>query len=162
MKARYITIIAFFIIMFVLLFINSIDSFTQDTEDIFGKNVRAAKGEEVMIIYNHVKADKREQFEKFIEVWRKCIEDAIKQGKFNETEIKAITGFRYLTPTRQNRDSTYTYVYLVDPWFGGLNTSERYQMTKTLSEEEAEKYIKMWRESLARGQESYTFFQSDM
>jgi len=161
MKARHITN-AFFIILFVLLFISSNDSFGQDTEDVFGRNLRAAKGEKVMIIYNHVKADKREQFEKFIEVYRKCLEDGVKEGKFNETEVKAITGLRYLTPTRQNRDSTYTYVYMADPWFSGLNLSERYQMTKTLSEEEAEKYIKMWRESLARRQEMFTFFQSDI
>ena len=50
---------------------------------------------------------------------------------------------------------------MADPWFGGLNSSEKYHMKKTMFDEEAEKYFKMWKESLARRQERY-IFKSDI
>ena len=130
-------------------FIFSNNIFAQTNKEIFDPEVRAAESDTVWIIYNHVKADKRQQFEKFMKIYFQCLREVVDEGKFNDREVNALKCIRYLTPVRQNIDSTYTYVFMGDPWLGGLNTSIIYHFKKKYSDEEAKKYLQMFSECLA-------------
>ncbi len=137
------------------------DAYSQVTKELFGPTVRAAKGDTVWIILNHIKAEKREQFDQFMKFWLDFIEELADAGKLSERELENAKTFRYLTPTRQNKDSTYSYVYMGDPWISGVNTRFLYYLKKKYTDEEATKHYNLWKETLAKPQEGYRFIQTE-
>ena len=86
--------------------------------------LRADEGELVWIILNHVKPDKRQQFEEFMEIWMQTVENLIKEKKMDPKSAQAFRQARMLLPTKANKDGSYTYIFLADPWIEGVeNTS---------------------------------------
>jgi len=117
--------------------------------------LRADEGELVWIILNHVKPDKRQQFEEFMDIMNQTFEDLIKTDKLSEEEAMAWKQMRFLHPTEANEDGSYTYVFLADPWIEGVESQIGYWLRKKYSEEEAQKYGRMFSDSLMHPQDSY-------
>ena len=117
------------------------------------KNVVASTGESMWVILNHVKADKRQQFEKFV---YEILLPALKEGaKVDLTSKKIIEQTRMLEPKRANKDSSYTYIWLMDPIVKDADYSYPGILNKVYSPEETKKYISMNDECLVSPQIGY-------
>lgn len=97
---------------------------------------RATADGTVWIIANYVKADKVAQFEEF--------NLKILKPAGDEVAPELAKTVRFLKPSKQNLDGTYTYFYLMDP---ALN-NESYEIAKILTakygKEKADEYYKMY------------------
>ena len=114
------------------------------------KNVVASPGESMWVILNHVKADKRQQFEKFV---YEILLPALKEdAKVNLTSKKIIEQTRMLEPRTANKDSSYTYIWLMDPIVKDADYSYPGILNKVYSPEETKKYISMNDECLVSPQ----------
>lgn len=119
--------------------------------------IRAVKGDTVWVLINHVKAEKKEDFESFhTDIFNPILEnltDAVEKANFDKV--------RFLNPIRQSRDSTYAYVYIADPYARG-KSSIPYFLKKKYSEEEAKIHFSQWKNALDRPQEVYSFVETDI
>lgn len=80
---------------------------------------RAVSGERVMVIINHVKPDRRDEFESFV---RDFLVPGVKRlGETDPLAVQAHSRTRVIMPTRQNPDGTYTYLFLMDPVVAGFS-----------------------------------------
>ena len=83
--------------------------------------IEAASGDPIWVILNHVKADKRAQFEKFVyEVLLPAFE---KNAEGDPISRKSLEHTRMLEPRKANEDSSYTYIWLMDPLVKEANYS---------------------------------------
>jgi hypothetical protein len=118
-------------------------------------STRAAEGDTVLVVLNHVKADKREQFEEALHGigllwWKKKVE---KLGPASQqVQVRA------LYPTEPNEDGTFTYVLLMDPVIPGVDYSLSIQDVEEGSQEDL-KMGKMFTESLSAPQKTYVLIQ---
>ena len=117
------------------------------------RNVVASPGESMWVILNHVKADKRQQFEKFVyEILLPALEEG---AKVDLTSKKIIEQTRMLEPRSANKDSSYTYIWLMDPIVKDADYSYPGILNKVYSPEETKKYISMNDECLVSPQIGY-------
>lgn len=116
------------------------------------EDIRAHTGEDVWVILNHVRAEKRETFEHFLHDILMPATAHVEPEVFNKVRI--------LHPTMPNKDGTYTYIFLMDP----LVLEGEYNIENILFEhyppEKAKEYMKIWRDSLASPQIEYDLVQS--
>ena len=140
------------VVILVLVFSTAISKSVNKSDEV---KLRADEGEMVWIILIHVKQDKRQQFEEFMEIWMQTIENLIKEEKMDTKSAQAFKQARLLLQTRANEDGSYTYIFLADPWIEGVESRILPWFKKAYSEEEAQKYLKMFSESLMHPQVSY-------
>ena len=115
--------------------------------------VVASSGESMWVILNHVKADKRQQFEKFAyEILLPALKEKAKSDLISK---QIIDQTRMLEPMRANKDSSYTYIWLMDPLVKDANYSYPGILGQVYSPEETKKYISMNNECLVGPQVSY-------
>lgn len=152
--------IMFFVGMFIALvifvvFMSISDQKAQTSKVLSGSTLRAAKGDTVWVLLNQIKADKREQFEKFVHeiLWPVAL-------KLDPIDQKVAKQTRVLHPIEMNEDSTYTYVFLMDPVIPNANYQVMYYLKKGYGEEKAKEYSKMFEECFASPQIGYTLIQS--
>ncbi len=118
---------------------------------------RAALGDTVWVILNHVKPHQRQNFERFTRdiLWPAlqtlAVTDSASRNRYLRT--------RLLAPTRQNTDSTYTYVYLMDPVVPGVTYGYRSILSTVYSESQVSQHLALVDSALARPQERYTVVQ---
>jgi hypothetical protein len=114
-----------------------------------------ATGDEVWVVVNVIKADKREQFEKFVfEIFWPAAK------KLSLDDQKAFKATRVLTPTQANEDGTYSYLFIMDPVIPGVDYSIEKFLIKMYGKEKAAEYGKMFDETYDRPQISYSQKQS--
>jgi len=150
----------FFIGVFIALgifvvFMSISEQKAQTTKDLSGSTMRASKGDTVWVLLNQIKADKREQFEKFVHeiLWPVAL-------KLDPIDQKVAKQTRVLHPVEMNKDSTYTYVFLMDPLIPGASYEVMYYLKKGYGEEKAKEYSKVFEECYASPQIGYTLIQS--
>ena len=115
--------------------------------------VVASSAESMWVILNHVKADKRQQFEKFAyEILLPALKEKAKSDLISK---QIIDQTRMLEPMRANKDSSYTYIWLMDPLVKDANYSYPGILGQVYSPEETKKYISMNDECLVGPQVSY-------
>ena len=128
-----------------------------------GKNKKAsavtakpvATGDEVWVVVNTIKADKREQFEKFVfEIFWPAAK------KLSLADQKVFKATRVLTPTQANEDGTYSYLFIMDPVIPGADYSIEKFLIKMYGKEKAAEYNKMFDETAVKPQIGYTQKQS--
>lgn len=115
----------------------------------------AAEGEKVWVIINHIKADKRQQFEKFIHeiFWPMATKlGAEDQRVFRQTRV--------LHPTKAEADGTYSYIFIMDPIVEGADYDIDNLLKKMYGPEKAAEYGKMFDETKVREQTQYLEIQS--
>jgi hypothetical protein len=115
----------------------------------------AEAGDTVWIIVNHVKPDKREQFEKFVHeiFWPMA-------SKLSTEEQKVFRQTRILHPTGPEEDGTYSYLFIMDPLIIGGNYDIASLLKKQYGEQKAMEYGKMFDETQEREQTQFKFIQS--
>jgi len=125
--------------------------YAQDNSNI--SKVVASSGDPMWVILNHVKADKRQQFEKFV---YEILLPALEENAKNDSKTRnLIEQTRMLEPRRANKDSSYTYIWLMDPIVKDADYSYPGILNRVHSPEETEKYISMQLECLVVPQVSY-------
>ena len=117
---------------------------------------RAVKGDTVWVLLNHIKHDKKEQFEKFIhEIFRP------KAAELKQNDQQAFKQTRVMHPAKMNEDGTYTYIFIMDPLITNTNYNIQDFLNKMYNEEEANKYFEMFEECYAAPQTEYVVIQSE-
>ncbi len=118
---------------------------------------RAAAGDTMWVLLNHVKPDKLQQFEQFVE---EIVNPAVEElAKSDSAGMAVMNQTRTLYPTEPNADSTYTYVWLLDPLVSGFDYSLRGFLSRHYSEEKTEEYMILFNDALDRPQEGYVVIQ---
>lgn len=125
---------------------------TNQDAEIQRECVHAVEGEQVWVILNHVKPDRRVEFERFMHEIIAPIAERSEPDVLNQTRI--------LHPAGPNEDGTYTYVILWDP----VVPDGEYNLYKLLllayTPEESDDLIKLFSESLASDQLGYEVTQT--
>jgi len=114
---------------------------------------RGVVGDTVRVIVNHVLADKRGQFEHFTH--EVLLPAMVKMAPTDLTTAGQMRQARLLYPTRMDADSTYAYVFIVDPVVTSRSYSFPDLFTRAYGSQKADEYMRMFRESLARGSDTY-------
>jgi hypothetical protein len=114
--------------------------------------IRASAGENVWVLLTHIKADKREAFEHFMQ---NILIPAAQQAA-----PEVYRHVRFLRPTEPNEDGTYTYIFLPDP----LLPDGEYGIVELLKQvypaEQVTEYLQVWDDSLASPQVGYEVVQT--
>ena len=128
-------------------------SFTTYVDPREREDIRARQGEDMWVLLNHIRAEKRESFEHFLH--------SILMPAVANTHPETYNKVRVLHPTKPDEDGTYTYIFLMDPVISGAN----YEIGDTLHEyyrsELADEYIKIWDEAQSSPQVGYDVIQSE-
>ncbi|MEE2792556.1 MAG: hypothetical protein VX453_13035 [Acidobacteriota bacterium] len=112
-----------------------------------------ASENQVNVILNHVRAEKREQFEEFV---FEGLLSALRENAANDPMAKKVLDqTRMLLPAEENEDGTYTYIWLMDPWVEGGVYSYRAIIAEARGEEVARNYVEMAEGSLSAPQVRY-------
>jgi hypothetical protein len=116
------------------------------------ENMRAHEGEPMWVMLNHIRPEKRKEFEHFLH--------AILMPAVAHIHPEVFSKMRVLHPSLPNDDGTYTYIFLMDP----LVETGEYNISHILNQyyrpEQADEYLNIWDESLARPQVEYDVVQS--
>ena len=121
--------------------------------NINSQTTESKQGDPMWVILNHVKADKRQQFEKF--AYKVLLPALEENAKSNLTTKKMIGQTRMLEPRRANKDSSYTYIWLMDPLVKDAIYSYPGILKRVYSPEETKKYISMNNECLVSPQVAF-------
>jgi len=136
-------------ISFAVAFILCTGLYAQNNSNI--SKVVASSGDPMWVILNHVKADKRQQFEKLV---YEILLPALEENAKNDSKTRnLIEQTRMLEPRRANKDSSYTYIWLMDPLVKDADYSYPGILSRVHSPEETEKYISMQLECLVGGRQ---------
>jgi hypothetical protein len=140
--------------MFCLLF--SLSAFSQEKElNESTSSKKAVEGDTVWVLLNHIKFEKTDQFEQLIHDVLWPIAD-----KMGSVEKEAAQRTRVLHPVKMNKDSTYTYVFIMDPVISKANYKFSYYFKNAYDEVKAKEYIKKLNDCYASPQTCYTVIQS--
>jgi ketosteroid isomerase-like protein len=104
---------------------------------------RANVNDNVIIVLNHVKADKVAQFEDF---YRNYLSLA---GSEISPQAKATV--RLEKPTGQNKAGYFTYIFLIDPFVESNNYDILWVLSEKFGESKAQEYFKMYLDCLKDG-----------
>jgi hypothetical protein len=131
------------------------DSIYGQTNTAHSQRMAAKEGDTIWVLINHVKADKKEQFEKFINeiFWPMA-------KKLSPAEQRVFKQTRVLYPVTPEPDGTYSYMFIMDPVIPGGNYDIDELLRKMYDPQKAEEYLKMWNDTYVRDQTRYMVVQS--
>lgn len=120
-------------------------------EAVQDKCICAVEGEQVWVLLNHVKAERRKEFERFMHEIIAPIAERSEPDVLKRTRI--------LHPAGPNEDGTYTYIFLMDP----VAPEGEYDLGKLLAlaypPEQSEELGELFTGSLASPQVEYKMTQ---
>ena len=117
------------------------------------KGIEAEFGDPIWVILNHIKADKRAQFEKF--VYEILLPAFKKNAESDPLSRNSLEQTRMLEPRQANEDGSYTYIWLMDPIIKKANYSYKSIISRVHNPEDTEKHLSMLRECLDSPQVGY-------
>lgn len=118
---------------------------------------RAATGDSVMVMLNHVKPEMRAEWERQArEVWLGAWK---KLGETDPVYRAAASDIRLLAPTAPEADGSYTYVVLADPHHPGMDYDGRSALAKLYTAEKLQELLGAWRATMARPPEAFRVIQ---
>lgn len=120
--------------------------------------VRAKTGQNVKVYLNHIKTDKRADFEAFVNDVLFPLKDYMK----DERQKQAFEAGRYLAPTTQNADSSWTYSFIFDPYYEGVDYSLVSSLKLKYSDEETQALLENLSACYASPQVGFGFTQESM
>jgi hypothetical protein len=118
---------------------------------------RAAAGDTVYLIQHHVRPERQQQFESFVsEVLWPAFRQAAAAGAARHDMARTI---RLLSPVGPERDGTFTYTFVLDPWVRGESYNILDVLREVYPEEEAVRQYGTFTETWARDFTSHAFVQ---
>ena len=123
----------------------------------------AKNGEEVWFVINKIKFDKKQEFDKILfgEVMPAFTEYRDKDDEKYELNKKSLKTIRILRPTQINDDSTWTFLFIADPYIEGATYNIVPPLLQKYGEDGAQAVFDRWNDCFAAGQEVYLSKQSD-
>jgi len=119
--------------------------------------LRANDGEEVWVIVSYIKADKKADYEKWMqEVFFAALHKTQSQ-QFKDQMKKT----RWLTPKGQNEDKSWTYAFLMDPVVQGGDYDITSLLNKEYGEEKGKAYWEQYMSFWAKPVEAHILSQTD-
>ena len=116
--------------------------------------IKAKSGDQTMVVLNHIKFDKKDEFNNilFDEVMPAyyAYEDSIEEK--NELNDMAGESMRILLPENMNQDSTWTFIMLADPYFDGALYNIGPPLYQKYGEEGAKEVFGRWSDCFAGNQ----------
>jgi len=128
-------------------------------------NYNSKVDENQLVILSHIKSDKNDKFDKilFDEVMVAAAEykdDDLNKQKLND---KAMRSFEILKPASMNQDSTWTYIFIADPYVDGALYNIMPSLKQKYGEEGAEEVFGRWSECFTDdGQDAYFTKRAEM
>ena len=113
---------------------------------------RAAQGQPVLVCVSTIKADKREEFRRYLEEVKGPAVRAIKPAVHSSV--------RLLEPSQPNADGTWTFVWLMDPMIEGEDYEEAPIYEAFYGPEQVAQRLRGWDECHATEQVCYELVQS--
>ncbi|MFN8441906.1 MAG: hypothetical protein U0175_14095 [Caldilineaceae bacterium] len=110
-------------------------------------------GEKVLLLLNHIKAEKRDDFEHFMQ---NILAPAVMR-----VAPDIYRRVRTLCSTQPESDGSYTYVFLIDPLMTETSYDIEEVLHKAYPSEEASAYLRIWNEAQAAPQTGYEVVQSN-
>ena len=125
---------------------------------------RAAVDERVWVILNNIKYDKKEQFDDVLsnEVMTALHEYRNPDDEKHALNLQATKGLRVLRPAVMNEDSTWTFIFIFDPYIEGANYTIGRPLRQKYGEDGAEEVFGRWSECFNSGQALYMVNQTDL
>ena len=114
---------------------------------------RGAPGDTVRVIVNHVRSDRRDEFERFLH--ETLYPAMVQAAPTDSVTARQMQRARVLRPTSISADSTWSYVFLVDPVVSSASYSFPRLFAKVYPQAKADSAMQAFRESLARPSETY-------
>jgi hypothetical protein len=109
---------------------------------------RAAVGDTIYVVEHTVRADRRAQFERFLQdtYW-----PAVRQvARFDTTVARVLRQTRVVYPLRANDDGTFSYLFLMDPVVPGETYNIRALLRRVYGDMDAERRYRELTDSWAR------------
>jgi uncharacterized protein (TIGR02246 family) len=118
---------------------------------------RARNGQQVWVVPNKVKADKRAQYERFVEqsLWAAVRQQAQRDPK--AAEVLRTT--RRLVPSGPDEDGRYTYAFVMDPVIEGYDYEILSILTQVYGDQGAQQRYREYKDALAEEPEDLSFTQ---
>ena len=116
--------------------------------------IKAKSGEQTMVVLNHIKFDKKEEFNSilFNEVmpaYYAYEDSSAEKNKLNDMAAKSM---RILLPGNMNEDSTWTFIMFADPLYDGALYTIGEPLYQKYGEEGAKEVFARWNDCFASGQ----------
>ena len=116
--------------------------------------IKAKSGEQTMVVLNHIKFDKKEEFNSilFNEVmpaYYAYEDSSAEKNKLNDMAAKSM---RILLPGNMNEDSTWTFIMFADPLYDGALYTIGKPLYQKYGEEGAKEVFARWNDCFASGQ----------
>ena len=123
----------------------------------------AKNGEEVFFVLHKIKFDKKQEFDKILfgEVMPAFTEYRDKDDEKHELNKKSLKTMRLLRPTQINDDSTWTFLFIADPYIEGATYNIVPPLLQKYGDDGAQAVFDRWNDCFAAGQEVYLSKQSD-
>lgn len=134
-------------------------SATAEAWTVQGSDVRAQPQDTVWVITTHIKADKQDQFEQFMDEFRALGNQTVVD---DPDFAPAYESTRILYPAGANEDGTFTYFMVIDPIITGFAFSINDILERYLPEPEAKLLHSTFTESLASPQHQWVTLQSEL
>ena len=116
--------------------------------------IKAKSGDQTMVVLNHIKFDKKDEFNNilFDEVMPAyyAYEDSIEEK--NELNDMAGESMRILLPENMNQNSTWTFIMLADPYYDGALYNIGPPLYQKYGEEGAKEVFGRWSDCFAGNQ----------
>jgi hypothetical protein len=109
---------------------------------------RAAAGDTVYLIQHHIRPERREQFETFVQdvLWPAFRQVSAARPERQDMARKV----RLLSPVAADRDGTFTYTFVLDPYIRGEEYNILDLLREAYAEEEAVRHYQTFTEMWAR------------
>ena len=116
--------------------------------------IKAKSGDQTMVVLNHIKFDKKEEFNSilFNEVmpaYYAYEDSSAEKNKLNDMAAKSM---RILLPENMNEDSTWTFIMFADPLYDGALYTIGKPLYQKYGEEGAKEVFARWNDCFASGQ----------
>ncbi|MBK8489303.1 MAG: hypothetical protein IPL49_00015 [Saprospirales bacterium] len=120
------------------------------------EDMRAKEGETTLLIINYVKDESKMEYEKFMnEIFFDLLltsKKPLMKEQYNQT--------RWLSPTHQNEDGTWTYAFFMDPLVKNGNYEFPPLFQEKYSKEESEKLIGQYESFMASPPQVHSLIQT--
>ena len=116
--------------------------------------IQAKSGDQTMVVLNHIKFDKKEEFNSilFNEVmpaYYAYEDSSAEKNKLNDMAAKSM---RILLPENMNEDSTWTFIMFADPLYDGALYTIGKPLYQKYGEEGAKEVFGRWNDCFAGNQ----------
>ena len=117
-------------------------------------NVKAKSDEKTMVVLNHIKFDKKKEFNDilFNEVMPAYYAYEDSSAEKNKLNDMAAESMRILLPSNMNQDSTWTFIMFADPFYEGALYNIGPPLNQKYGEKGAKEVFARWSSCFASGQ----------